>query len=616
MKFINNICGIYEILSEDFKKIFSSQSIEKIVLNPPKELLLFSRNIAGNQIQKHMNLLNSCKWVRAEFTNPSFDSMNFIYKNKIFSVIIDIQDEAGISYLPDEYIKRQLYASRLYNLVPCKFPIIVKNPYSQDFTDLKAKHNGWNLVHTKTGQPIIPEHLATMDKIEMSEWEIRYYSIKQVIKYLKAQNCKIYSFQDILEIDPQIWFEKPTGERCWAIIRSSVSQKKHIKQTKNLNKIIKKCYKYNGYYIGVNISSINNKKIYRNSDYEIQIDLFEQIHSISSIINTNNTQENIHDLILQSITQTPIYTDEYIGVFPMFGNDDLIIKIGRKYLNNLDKLPRDLVKIPIKYDDTIKDNPHFGLHLYYIDRKKSKYAKKGFVDTVNVLNYTNRNSYITILRRMSGQNVSLPYQKSYEILLGPNNDTSDYIQYKMLVEISKKYGKKAAIRALDCFAKDLKYIEKNQLTENSPEYHILDGIRFFNNYKNFTQKYFEILEKIHDLPDKTYVSAIQDILSIKNFMLDFVHPNNTFIDYDKEEFQFIDFVFEEKYMKKNPYKNNNPLEDFRDILLGRNFSIETYHPSNLLFFEEDINLYKQLVKQITEKINNVAPDKYKIKEEI
>ncbi len=90
MDFIKNL---FNPLNKNKKREYKdlSKDSKQVVTPQPSDLLIYARNIAGVQIQKHMQLLNDCKWIRAEYTYPAFDSMNFIYKNKVFSIIIDIR---------------------------------------------------------------------------------------------------------------------------------------------------------------------------------------------------------------------------------------------------------------------------------------------------------------------------------------------------------------------------------------------------------------------------------------------------------------------------------------------------------------------------------------------
>jgi hypothetical protein len=266
---------------KEYKDI--SKESQRVTPNPPSELLLYCRDIAGEQIQTRMGLLNDCRWIRAEYTYPAFDSMCFIYKNAIFSVIIDIQDEEGTSYIPEEFIKRQLYAARTYNLIPCKFSVVVPHPQEPDLKEVKPKTDGWNLFNTETGEEIIPEHSATEEKVKISDWEIRNLSIRFVMKYLQAKKLHILSFQDTLEVDPQIWFQDKDGRKCWLIIRSALAPEKEVKKPEKLKEIIRRCFKNDGYYAGVILAPVNDDEndinLYRNGNVKINFVNFEKVHS-------------------------------------------------------------------------------------------------------------------------------------------------------------------------------------------------------------------------------------------------------------------------------------------------------------------------------------------------
>lgn len=261
-----------------------SKESQRVAPNTPSDLLLYARDVAGSHIQKMMEHLNDCKWVRAEYTYPSFDSMCFIYKNKVFSVIIDIYDKDGDSYLPQELVKRQLYACKGNNLIPCKFKVIVDDPYNPDMETVSPKNNGWNLFHTETDEIIIPEHLATTDKIELSQWEMRNFAIRLVLKYLQSQNLKIHSFQDTLEVDPQIWFDNKEGKKSWILVRADKYPSKEVKKPKSLKEITRRCFKNDGYFAGIIFIPVNEDKkdtnLYRMGTLKIDFKGLEKIHSV------------------------------------------------------------------------------------------------------------------------------------------------------------------------------------------------------------------------------------------------------------------------------------------------------------------------------------------------
>ncbi len=268
---------VHQSISKEYKDM--SKDSQKVTPITPSDLLLFCRNIAGEQIQTHMYILNNCKWIRAEYTYPAFDSMNFIYKSSIFSVIIDILDEQGQSYLPEEFAKRQLYASRTYNLIPCKFPVVVKDPHEPKAEEIRPLHDGWNLYNTENGEEVIPEQIATTSAIKMSDWELHNYAIHFVMNHLMAKKRKILSWQDTLEIDPQIWFLDSQGNKCWMLVRCS--RDGEVQKPEKMNEIIRRCFKNDGYFAGITFEPKDKEanNFYRGTDFRISFVGFEKIHT-------------------------------------------------------------------------------------------------------------------------------------------------------------------------------------------------------------------------------------------------------------------------------------------------------------------------------------------------
>ena len=71
----------------------------------------------------------------------------------------------------------------------------------------------------------------------MSEWEINNIGIQCACDYLRKQGVTSISYNDVIGIAPQIWFEKD-GENCYAFVRSipaGLSKEKYHIKTGNLN---------------------------------------------------------------------------------------------------------------------------------------------------------------------------------------------------------------------------------------------------------------------------------------------------------------------------------------------------------------------------------------------
>jgi hypothetical protein len=186
----------------------------------PSPQFLQARNQAGLALQEQFKGLGGnleppadYKWIKADLTWPSFDDLTFGYRNQVFSVLVEPM-KGGRSLLSSNTIERCREAARDNHLVPCVFPI--------EIDSLRPASTGWNLYHLETREPVIPEDIASDEKIPMSKWEMRNFAIQIVISHLEGEEigARVLSFTDVLGIDPQVWFETPPGSRNWIVVRN------------------------------------------------------------------------------------------------------------------------------------------------------------------------------------------------------------------------------------------------------------------------------------------------------------------------------------------------------------------------------------------------------------
>ena len=581
---------------KQFKAIFFNNKTVKS--EPPIESIIYAMDLAINQLNKLILPLEDCMWIKNKMTSPSFDHFNFMYKNKIFSVIIEIQDEEGNSYLSKEYAMRQNFAAKKYNLIPCKFPIIAKDPFKIDMSNLKVKNNnGWNLYHTKTNKEIDIQKYANNTKKEMSEWELRNFGINVTIRYLKSKGYKDIKFQDIIGINPQIWFQDEKSQKNWVVVRTKNNHKKEVIKEKEWQQVIRKYYNYNGYYSEIIVNSSNEqlKKLYRGDNLIIKDFHFEQIHSNTPKISKTNdiSEENLCDLILRSISSKQIAVNKEVGVFPIPNYDNL-----------------ELILVPIKYKNNLEGNKNLGIPIYSITTKDSHIAKNAYANPQEALTIFDQSNKISIIKKMSGIEASKYYIEAFHNIAGVYEYDRQFAQLKIIMNIQNDYGQKAVIKALEMCKNGVKHVSKNEIAEGSPEYDFIDSIAYYKNYKKFVNTYIEFLEKISDFPQESFSKAVENILLPEEFTYDFSHPKNTLIDFEKQEINFIDFYFDKNFI--NHHKKYNMIKKFRDALLGKNFASDL-RPYMLIFYPEDWVRFEKYAAIITEKINNAAPEDKKLK---
>ena len=250
-----------------------SREIDKMT---PSELFISVRNYAGEYIQQIMKTKENCHWIKSEMTRPFFDHFNFRYENQVFSILIDIVDFNNNSLIPPEFIKRQLGESKKNNLIPCTFRVKVADMSEPIYETVE---DGWNLIHTETKNEIIPEELISDKKVLMSEWELHNFALMQMRYIMKQSNIEIMSFQDIIGVDPQLWYRDENGNQCWVVIRHYTDEKK-IEKPKDLTEITRRCFKFSGYFAGFVFSSnTGGKKIYRGDSIGVRFLGLEKIHT-------------------------------------------------------------------------------------------------------------------------------------------------------------------------------------------------------------------------------------------------------------------------------------------------------------------------------------------------
>lgn len=195
--------------------------------------------IAGRTLQERFNRENGGKdprkgfhWIKPELTYPAFDHFTFTYGNQVFPVFVEMICD-GLSLMQMKERDRLVEAAAANRLVPCLWKMNVTSvrrsivgrvfgenpPAGTHFRMEPVDSTGWNLFDARTNEPLDPVALATDERIEMSEWELRNFAIKIVRDDLAKQGWKVTSFCDVPEIDPQIWFLDNKGRTCWALVR-------------------------------------------------------------------------------------------------------------------------------------------------------------------------------------------------------------------------------------------------------------------------------------------------------------------------------------------------------------------------------------------------------------
>lgn len=254
----------------------------------PTEFFVNVRRMAGYSLQREMDKLKEDKWykgahwIKAEWTYPCFEHLTFAYKNQIFCVLIDIIDEiTGKSVLPDKDKNNLIENCTKNNLIPCLYKVTVKDIHNPIYNTIKPISDGWNLYNAITDNVIIPEDIVSHNKVELSEWELNDFAIQIVRNYIQENlHFKVQSYQNIVGIEPQIWFEDDKKNLCYVVVRNTAYPNNRAEIPDNINSIQLSVASYEGYFASVAFcakSGDDLSKLYRGDGVHVAFKGLEKL---------------------------------------------------------------------------------------------------------------------------------------------------------------------------------------------------------------------------------------------------------------------------------------------------------------------------------------------------
>lgn len=253
----------------------------------PEPELIRARDLAGAAVERQMRKFSKdgkaspkgFRWIKTDWTYPSFEHFTFAYKNQVFPVFVELMVD-GKSQMRSNEKERFLVAAEQNNLIPCTFRVNVNykkvsswkfwEPEKIDRTQfsLSPYSDGWNLWDLRTGNAVDPSTMGDDSDVEMSAWEKIDFCVQNVKTYLEKEGYKIDSYCSLPEIEPQIWFQDKDGYHCWCIVRFLTNIEdddyhKHI----GLEEKMPQLKKFDGYFAGVSFASASD--ILRDSNGDI-----------------------------------------------------------------------------------------------------------------------------------------------------------------------------------------------------------------------------------------------------------------------------------------------------------------------------------------------------------
>lgn len=298
------------------------------------------------------------------------------------------------------------------------------------------------------------------------------------------------------------------------------------------------------------------------------------------------------------------------SVFPIPNQENLVLRVEHTALEKMENLAENLKLIPIKHKENVISHDNLGLPLYAVVGKNSELYARESVSPIEALAQKDN---IMVLKKVTGKHpVSATFDALMELMgvVEERPNLPQYINFQQLTQINKNYGKDAAKECLQIIKKGGEQnIPENYFKEGSEAFTFTSCNLFSQNYKNYVSSYLKYLKQLAKMPKESFKEAVDTILMDKNFLIDFQHTNNTFVDMKNKKFNFMDFEFDKTNAK---YIYDNPVREFRNVILGKNFCKIARSPMSILLEDKDVKTAQKYSERITKKVNSVTPDEFKV----
>lgn len=182
-------------------------------------------NTAGKHLQACMNESGATfRWIKMRPSKPAFADLVFVCGQRMYAVLLapmasqkKAEGGSGVSVrfeIPHEEHELLMQECERYHLEPVVFPlwIGIMQPLLS---------RGWNLFSLRDMQPIDPSAQPDMPPVLMSEWELCNFCVEQVLHELEEKRLRIFSYQDIPGVYPNLWFRDEEGRRAWVSVLTS-----------------------------------------------------------------------------------------------------------------------------------------------------------------------------------------------------------------------------------------------------------------------------------------------------------------------------------------------------------------------------------------------------------
>ena len=211
--------------------------MHKIPMEEFSEEFTRSFHAAGSHIQAMADRTNLPRpqmfvWIKSRLTPPVLEHLSFRVGNQLF--FVRIENSNGLTDGPGS-------RAGLHEIANACKGHACQMPMRKTGNEWRPDAPGWGLLDVASLSMIDPPMLITEEKIVMTNWEFRDFSVQVVRNHIISHlGFQVMSFQSNPQVDPSIWFIGDHGPE-YVVVREARHHNETITPPSNLSEIADNC---------------------------------------------------------------------------------------------------------------------------------------------------------------------------------------------------------------------------------------------------------------------------------------------------------------------------------------------------------------------------------------
>ncbi len=239
-----------------------------------------ARIIAGSAINDYFKKFHKggsdFRWIQTTLQYPAFQHLCFGFKNQVYSIILALVDPDGRIAVDPRFVENQKRECRKNRMVACMI-LIKGDSVVSLFPTAPFPLTSTYYLDGMEDIDVSPGAMDLDTKMELSEWEVSSIGVQVVRDSVVKEGASILSYSDIVDISPNLWFEKD-GKKSMVFIKTKGNGYSVNYEPIRLDKQRKRQFsQYGCYSAEIEIRSASGNHLFRGEPFFVKYTGLERV---------------------------------------------------------------------------------------------------------------------------------------------------------------------------------------------------------------------------------------------------------------------------------------------------------------------------------------------------